>query len=140
MSLVSTLVQSQEGSWYSDPTIREEHWFICWDDDEPIELVVKEGIDPYSVIDTLRNNGWLVNIDHENECCGMRIFGEDAGIAEFHDANAFFLEQDNGPPDDFLADKYKIDFDPMKEPVPSVMYPNKRVRATHQDLKSDLGM
>lgn len=40
MSLCHVFVQAQDGRWYTSPTIAKDDWFLCWDDDEPIELVV----------------------------------------------------------------------------------------------------
>ena len=41
MSLVSTYVYATDGKFYKDPTIRGEGWLICFDDDDPPELVVE---------------------------------------------------------------------------------------------------
>ena len=41
MSLVSTYVQMDDDRWYKNPVIGQgKQWFICYDDDDPIELVV----------------------------------------------------------------------------------------------------
>ena len=41
MSLVPTYVQFDDDRWYKDPVIGEgRQWFICYDDDDPIELVI----------------------------------------------------------------------------------------------------
>ena len=42
MSLVSTYVRADDGLFYNDPTLSREGWFICFDDEEPPELVVAE--------------------------------------------------------------------------------------------------
>lgn len=41
MSLVPTWVLADDGRWYEDPVLADEsgYWYICFDDDEPIELV-----------------------------------------------------------------------------------------------------
>jgi hypothetical protein len=42
MSLVPTYVQMDDGRWYDGPVIGDrDRWFVCWDDDEPPELVVR---------------------------------------------------------------------------------------------------
>lgn len=44
MSLVwNANVESGAGRWYWNPIIRGPDWFICWDDEEPIEVVIGEG-------------------------------------------------------------------------------------------------
>jgi hypothetical protein len=48
MSLVATYVLATDGRYYEDPTIYDtEHWppnwFLCFDDDDPPELVVRKG-------------------------------------------------------------------------------------------------
>ena len=42
MSLVSTYVRAKDGYFYRNPVIREKDWFICFDDDDPAELVIKK--------------------------------------------------------------------------------------------------
>lgn len=141
MSLVSTYVQSQSGRWYVGPTIRGDDFFVCWDDDEPIELVVKEGTSVYDITKYLIYKGWDIHIDHENETCGMRIFGQDEnGYDKFEDAHAYFLSQENGPPDELLPQSKALDYDPLEHPRPGVYYENKAIAAEHHDLKADLGM
>lgn len=41
MSLVSSYVLFDNGRWYRDPTIRGEDWYLCFDDDDPPEVVIK---------------------------------------------------------------------------------------------------
>lgn len=40
MSLVSTYVRADNEKWYRDPVMSGDGWFICFDDDDPIELVM----------------------------------------------------------------------------------------------------
>ncbi len=42
MSLVETYVHAVDGHFYSDPILSGDDWFICFDDDEPPEIVVAE--------------------------------------------------------------------------------------------------
>ena len=48
MSLTSTYVLMGDNKWYKNPIITnlltESMWFICYDDDDPIELVVEESL------------------------------------------------------------------------------------------------
>jgi hypothetical protein len=41
MSLVSTFIKGTDGNFYQNPVYFRDDWFICFDDDDPIELVVK---------------------------------------------------------------------------------------------------
>jgi len=41
MSLVSTYVQATDGQLYKNPDIRGDDFFLCFDDDDPPELVIK---------------------------------------------------------------------------------------------------
>ena len=40
MSLVSTYVRAVDGKLYRNPTVVGDGWFVCFDDDDPVELVV----------------------------------------------------------------------------------------------------
>jgi hypothetical protein len=99
MSLVPTYVQSKEGSWYENPEVSGDGWFICWDDDEPIELVIEIGkTNVTKVLSSLRRQGWDLIVITSNQK-GQRMFA-----GEFRPANAFFLKQvKNGPPEHILA-------------------------------------
>lgn len=105
MSLVSTYVQSLSGLWYENPTCSADGWFICWDDDEPIELVIKDssGIKPSDVLKMMGIAGWKLEIWYKGSK-SMRLFGdgEDPKI-NFENASAYFLKQlKGGPPDSHL--------------------------------------
>ena len=42
MSLVSTYLRASDGKLYKEPVYRKVgDWFICFDDEEPIELVIR---------------------------------------------------------------------------------------------------
>ena len=51
MSLVSTYIKTTDGKWYRNLVYRGEGWFICFDDDDPIELVIRKssGIKPEDI-------------------------------------------------------------------------------------------
>ena len=40
MSLVSTWVRATDGFLYQNPKLHGKGWFICFDDDDPVELVI----------------------------------------------------------------------------------------------------
>ncbi len=45
MSLVATYVLARDGRFYKDPVLAEPpdvQWFICFDDEDPVELVFKD--------------------------------------------------------------------------------------------------
>lgn len=42
MSLVSTYVRADNGKMYRNPVLRGEGWFVCFDDDEPVEIVIAD--------------------------------------------------------------------------------------------------
>lgn len=112
MSLVSTYVQSQEGQWYQDPIVKGPGWFICWDDDDPIELVIEKakGITPEEILAACKALGWHLTITSKgNE--GQRMFGKKI---EFKPASSYFLQQKLtglGPPASMLEGNK-----PLKEP------------------------
>ncbi len=99
MSLVSTYVESREGNWYKLPIIKikESNWFVCWDDDEPIELVYRIVLEPQWILAYLRKEGWDVDFTSEPEKQGLRSFD-----GNFHAAGRVFLTQKAGPPDSLL--------------------------------------
>lgn len=41
MSLVGTWVLAQDGNFYEEPVVRGDGWFLCFDDDDPPELVMQ---------------------------------------------------------------------------------------------------
>jgi hypothetical protein len=110
MSIVSAYVQSKEGNWYQDPVVRGPGWFICWDDDEPIELVIADGmisgaqLQPQTVLNQLHKQGWKLTIEYRG-CEASRLFD-----GKFLDARAWFLKQSrNGPLDKMLAGNKRVE-------------------------------
>lgn len=89
MSLIPTYVRASDGRWYEDPTLaasedwRERKWFLCFDDDDPPELVVRTDtyggdpvVDPNPILESL--NAKVVR----DGDCSYRWFGpigEDEG-------------------------------------------------------------
>ena len=129
MSLESHYVQSSDGRWWHEPIVRGPGWFVCWDDDDPIELVVREEHEPADVVSALQRAGWPVAIDAEDECCGMRMFG---GERWFEDARSFWLTQESGPPADLLEQTREVH---RSDIVQGVMFPNGRIGAVREPLK-----
>lgn len=87
MSLVSTYCLADDGQWYREPVLRGEDWFICFDDDDPPELVFKEhsDINPYTL---LHDIGLKASLKGRGNRSG-RMFGKDF---EFDDAISFWLK------------------------------------------------
>jgi hypothetical protein len=61
MSLVPTYVQALDGRFYENPVLEGPGWFICFDDDDPPELVLTEGMarngPPEHFLNVARVNG-----------------------------------------------------------------------------------
>jgi len=109
MSLVPTFVQSAEGNWYKNPTIRGEKydegkkwkWFVCWDDDEPIELVIAMEFytDPMEIVKLLKDFGWKVAIGFRN-LSANRVFGDNWFFAA---GRSYCVDQRSAPTDALFA-------------------------------------
>jgi hypothetical protein len=56
MSKVPTYVQAIDGKFYQEPTIIGEGWFICFDDDDPPELVIEQPIKK-AAVEILKSTG-----------------------------------------------------------------------------------
>lgn len=103
MSLVATYVESQEGSWWENPEVSGDGWFICWDDDEPIEIVVDaaKGIEASNILRFLSADGWKLRIIGKSSIGAQRMFS-----GQFRPAISYFLTQENkGPKDSMLKGK-----------------------------------
>lgn len=116
MSMVPTFVQSKEGNWYRNPVVKGDGWFICWDDDEPIELVVdRDKSTIWQVLELLRKDGWHL------KKTGRAVYNKRSfdGVG-FKDAVSCFLKQVlNGPLDRMidLSDGEKLKGKPKGEGV-----------------------
>lgn len=73
MSLVSTYVRATDGQFYKNPVIEGDNWFICFDDREPPEMVVKEGAYPPELA-YFQPTSSLVP-------CGQRVFEQEWDFA-----------------------------------------------------------
>lgn len=109
MSLVSSYVQAQSGEWYQDPRATNDArtWFICWDDDDPIELVVRQEVldgrlSLQDFLSTFHVLGWQMDVIRD--CgSGSRVFHPNTW--EFIPARSWFLRTlSGGPPDNLLKD------------------------------------
>lgn len=102
MSLCSSFVQTQENHWFRDPVVwgDDNSWFICWDDDDPIELVIKKasGLTVDDILKLLDRKGWQLRIMSKGNS-GQRIFSRTGGH-DFEEAQSWFLRQMGGAPTD----------------------------------------
>ena len=72
MSLVPTYVAAKDGNFYKNPVLFGEYklfpdqpglkWFICWDDDDPVELVIEDNPNHDSVVGVLYNAGLVSRV------------------------------------------------------------------------------
>jgi hypothetical protein len=101
MSLVAPYVQSKTNIWYEYPVIMRPNYFVCWDDDEPIELVVKRHfISCEDALAELKENGWDVFMISNPQRSGRRYFGSIKNRPV--EASRVYLGQKHGPPDELL--------------------------------------
>jgi hypothetical protein len=73
-------VRAVDGKLYRDPVLRGDGWFLCFDDDDPPELVVKKGQKPPGFIFFKRT--------HRGNSGGRCFTGDIAG--GFEQANSYF--------------------------------------------------
>lgn len=129
MSLVSTWVQFDDGVFYKNPTMRGQGWFICFDDDEPPELVMTEGFYRDLAVRTAVKGSrefliaWLKGLGLDATMYygikdkgrrSYRCFGRDLRTSALKEAVAFFLKINARPPIGLLKD-YDTDKAPRKE-------------------------
>lgn len=90
MSLVSTYVRADDGKYYKNPIIRGEiggkKWFICFDDDDPPELVVEVGMNPQAVLSEIGVVSSVHRVSGESD----RQFAP-RGFVDWRKAVSYFL-------------------------------------------------
>lgn len=98
MSLVSTYVRAKDGLFYRNPEFGGDGWFICFDDDDPVEIVIKwkneagygKKQSKAQAIEILAELG-IKHTSLTESGGGMRIFKR----SKFEDAYAWFFEIEN---------------------------------------------
>ena len=126
MSLVTPYVQSKEGRWYKYPVVRHEDYYVCWDDDEPIELVVKEEkISIKDALEDLKSKGWDIRVIPPLNVKKSRRWFTKTLKDKPLPAEAVFVIQNHGPPESLLSE-YDESYDEMPQ-TPGVFYQNKRI-------------
>lgn len=81
MSLVSTWVRTADGKWYQNPAFYSDsgNWFLCFDDDDPPELVIHQPkqlskVERVEVAVALLNRWKIKAKILSHTPCGQRIF------------------------------------------------------------------
>lgn len=89
MSLVSTYVRADDGKMYRDPVLEGEGWFVCFDDDDPVELAVADEANLPEPTVFLKDLG--ITVRHgtlgKGVRNGSRMFG-----GKFKSAKAWFFD------------------------------------------------
>jgi hypothetical protein len=100
MSIVSTFVKFDDGFYYGSPHIEGSGWFLCFDDDEPPELVIQTKINR-SPEEILKEVGIkFENIKFNIEC--SRCFGNSILKGHFYNAKSYFIEISKTPSTKYL--------------------------------------
>lgn len=91
MSLVSTYVRATDDLLYKNPELKGKGWFIVFDDDDPVELVIRKdsNIDPQQL---LKDLGIKYSEFRKHETCAERCFGKGY---HFKPAISYFFELRN---------------------------------------------
>lgn len=111
MSLVPAYQKTKEGSWVKEPRVSGPGWFICWDDDDPIELVVRVEVDAEKIISHLSKKGWDVKLVSKHQSEVRRMFSN-----KFLLANAYWIVSLSLPPEGLLQGE-KFQEHPCKQGV-----------------------
>ena len=82
MSLGPTFVKMADGKWYKNPVLygNSSQWFLCFDEDDPPELVIHQPKEQFSkadrweLIDRLLANLGIISRILEHVPCGQRMF------------------------------------------------------------------
>jgi hypothetical protein len=102
MSLDYTYVKAVDGNYYRDPVLSGPDWFICFDDTEPPELVIRQG-QLLSSINLARAKEILSGLDFNYKLLStkpnlaLRCFGKEIGDG-LYPAGAYFFVLDSPIP------------------------------------------
>ena len=95
MSLGPTFVKADDGKFYRDPTIRGEDYFICFDEDDPPELVIRakrRSLDQLKIIADKILETLNIKADLHSHSFAERVFSKGFKSNKFKPAIAFFLD------------------------------------------------
>lgn len=115
MSLVSTYVKAVDGKFYKNPVLSGPNWFVCFDDDDPPELVIatRLNLPPERIL----NDAGIKYSKLRKQGKSGRVFG-----GKIKNACAYFFDLDSALPvpnrhdgafDKLTGDRVTYDF---KEP------------------------
>jgi hypothetical protein len=117
MSMVSTYVLADSGAWYKNPVLGcpGYDYFICFDDDDPIELVIADhsGLSPEQVFKYL---GIDAKITSRRSHHSMRVFGNDM---RFENARSWWISIEKPIPAKHITESDGI---VTEEPFQGVLY------------------
>ena len=106
MSKIPTYVKFSDGLWYRNPIIGiDATWFICYDDDEPIELVISaksigKARVMWRIIEShFRKRGQSITQRGNLRPCGERLFSKDKETPKFKHAYNVWVWISNPPAD-----------------------------------------
>jgi len=107
MSLGYIFVKFDDGKWYRGGALGEEDWFICFDEDEPPELVIKKGafkngLTPEKIIEKI---GLDADIAGKLKTFAGRCFTKDLKLEP---AVTVFLRIYSPPPEKWVKDYDKV--------------------------------
>lgn len=96
MSLVSNYCRGTDGKMYQNPVLGEKDWFICFDDDDPEELVIKNTckLTPHEIFKKI---GMKYKNLYKNGSSGRMFDGD------FHSARSYFFDAQNRINVDFIT-------------------------------------
>lgn len=115
MSLSATWVKATDGYFYEEPVLRGEGWFVCFDDDDPPELVIEKGLGLNPPATLREANIGFTHLQFSQEC--GRDFGGQSGDINIRDAQSFFFEL-TAP----LDPAFITDFDSKQKDKPMGVY------------------
>jgi hypothetical protein len=75
MSLVATWARAQDGYYYKNPVLRGPDWFLCFDDDDPPELVIAVPVSTKKIRGTSRDMAARILADAGITYRNMRVNG-----------------------------------------------------------------
>ena len=107
MSLGYTFVKLDDGKWYRGASLGEKDWFLCFDEDEPEEIVIKrkafdKGLTFEKIIEKLGLNCDLMGKHHKSFM--GRCFGMSNSNLKMHSAVARYARVYSPPSTKFLRE------------------------------------
>lgn len=95
MSLGPTFIQAADDLWYREASYRGEGWFLCFDEDDPPELVVAKG-GKLTAEEILEQRG--IAYSHlRPHVTGLRCFDWES-FGDYRPSRAYFLRITAPPP------------------------------------------